>query len=224
MNPMTVMRGACLAALTMMAMPSAMAQAIKVVNVDPNFGYKITSAQVNGDANCAKMGFDKIVVDPKGTIEIHTRNQGVMTKSSYRQPSAQDDVESITCNLVMSYQTDDKTKITPTEGRSYGTASLARGHKVAVRSVVKTKTSDPVVSEQESPTAIFPIKVKLETFPTKDVGAPIPCGTKDTVTTKITIALKGSGSDKSEIRLSSDKTTDGGTRLFSSSKFTAGGC
>lgn len=221
------MKTMIIVALMALATSPAVAQAIKVVNKNPNFGFKLTSARLNGDNVCAKMGFTEAVLDDKGTITLYSRNQGVLNKSNFVQRFGSRLTEAMTCNLAISYETDSKTKIQPTEGRMMGSASIARGHKVAISSrIASSSKTQPAESSYESPSAPMRVNVNLNTVPIDKLGAAIPCGTKDTITMRLAIALKGSSDDTqgSEIRLGTAERVLPDGRIFSTYGFTASGC
>lgn len=214
-----------------LAAASANGQAIKVENTNPNFGFKLTSAQLNGDNNCSKIGFDRIVLDDSGVITVLSKNQGIITKKDFAD-ALEPNTDSMTCNIVMAYETDSKTKITPTEGRTFGSASIAPGHRVGYSTKIATSSKTrPQENSDESWQSPVRIKLDLSTMPMKKMGEAIPCGLKDKVTMNIKVFFIGSSSDPegSEIRLGADKIDheleDGSAaRKFSTFGFTSSSC
>lgn len=220
------MKTMIIAALMALPATTAVAQEIKVVNKNPSFGFKLTSARLNGDKVCAKIGFTEAVLD-KNSITLYSRNQGVLNKTNFVQPFGSRRAEALTCNIAISYETDGKTKIQPTEGRVMGTASIARGHKVSISSrIASSSKTQPAESGYESPSAPMRVNVNLNTVPIDKLGAAIPCGTKDTITMRLAVRLKGSSNDTqgSEIRLGTAERVMQGGRIFSTFGFTASGC
>lgn len=209
------------------AAQTALGQNIKVVNKNPDFGFKLTSAKLNGDGTCAKIGFTKVVLDDSGKLEFHSANQGVLTRKNFVQEFGRNGAESMTCNLVVSYETDGNTKITPTKGRVMGSASIAPGHKVALSSRIATSgKTNPAESQYESPSAPMRVNVDLSSVPIDKLGGAIPCGTKDKLAMRLSVTLKGNSSDArgSEIRLGAGEEYENGQRLFSTFGFTSSGC
>lgn len=215
-----------IAGILLPALP-AVGQAIKVVNKNPDFGFKLTSARLNGDKTCAKIGFTEAVLADSGTLTLYSRNQGVLKKTNFVEAHGSRRAETLTCNLAISYTTDGKTKVMPTEGRVMGSASIARGHKVALSSkIASSSKTQPETSSYESPSAPMRVNVDLSTVAIDKLGGAIPCGSSDTLTMKLTVTLKGSSSDSqgSEIRLGSAERVLREGRIFSSFGFTASGC
>lgn len=221
------MKAMILLAASLLPATAAMTQDIKVVNTNPEFGFQLTSARLNGDNTCAKIGFTEAVLDDKGSLTLYSRNQGVISKSNFVQRFGSHKAETMTCHLAFSYTTDGKTKIRPTEGQVMGSASIARGHQGVLSSRIatssKTKAGESVF---ESPSSPMRYNLDLSKAPIKKLGSAIPCGTTDTLKMSFTVTLKGSSNDTqgSEIRLGTAERvlTDG--RIFSRFGFTASGC
>lgn len=204
----------------------AMATDIEVVNTNPNFGFKLLSAKVSGDKACMKIGFTKIVLSDSGKLEFFSQNQGVVSKSNFVQEFGANYSESLACNWQIKYQTDDKTSITPTDGRLQGSASIAAGHRVALKSkIASSSKTQPQVSDFESKSAPIRIKIDLSSVAMNKLGGPIPCGTTDTLKMQLNVALKGNSSESSEIRLgSAGEPSEEAERLFSNFSFSTSGC